>query len=158
MRKHLVMAGAVLLGALMTPAQALCSRTSIEQDFRDADVVVRARIVAETQIRDDEPSAALRRHWGNSFPVRLTRLRVIELFKGRPGPRINVFQEVNSGRFDMAWDRDYLLFLTYHRSSASRPPAARGSMYVRNTCGPSALWTRVPAEARTRLATLARGR
>ena len=120
-----------------TPTYALCSGASLQQEFREADVVVRARLMAETNVWDDEPSAAFRAKWGEYSPVRLSRLRTLEVFKGRPGPAINLFQEVTSGRFEVDPDRDYLLFLNYIRPFSARPLAARGAMYVRYACGQS---------------------
>lgn len=137
------------------PAGAICSGASLEQEFREADVVVRARLVSELNVWDDEPSAAFRAQWGNFSPVVLYRLAVAETFKGRPGPRIRFFEERNSGAFYLDPDRDYLLFLTYNRPEPGRPAAARGAMYVRHACGQSKEWSEVPAEARARLRALA---
>lgn len=122
---------------------ALCSGASLEREYREADVVVRARLVSEIRVWDDEPSAAFRAQWGEYFPVVLYRLRVSRVFKGRPGPRINLFQEVTSGRFDIDLDKDYLLFLNYIRPYHGRPVAARGAMYVRYACGQSKPWQEV---------------
>lgn len=144
MIRRLVLAVA-LLALLASPARAVCSGASLEQEYREADLVVRARLVAESSVWDDEPSAASRAQWGDYYPVRLYRLRVLERFKGSPGPRIILFQEVTSGRFDIDRDKDYLLFLNYSRPSRGRPSAARGATYVRHACGQSKPASEVPA-------------
>jgi hypothetical protein len=133
----------LLLGLAASPARAVCSGASLDQEFREADVVVRARLVSEIRVWDDEPSAAFRARWGESGHVILYRLAVLEAFQGRPGPHISFFQEVNSGRFDLDIDKDYLLFLNFIRPYPGRPVAARGAMYVRHACGQSRLWSEV---------------
>jgi hypothetical protein len=151
--------GAVALLALGTgPAVALCSGTSLEQEYREADLVVRAVVVAETRVSDDEPSAEYRARWGDYSPVLLDRLRVLEVFKGRPGPSIKFFQEVTSGRFDVDLGREYLLFLNPHRPSPGRGAEARGAVYVRYACGQSKPWPQVEPGALSRLRAWARRR
>lgn len=136
-----------------SPAQAVCSGETVQQEFREADVVVRVRMVSEINAWNDEPSAAYRARWGGGGPVVLNGLRVLEIFKGRPGPRIRFFQERNSGAFYLDMDKDYLLFLNYIRPYPGRPTAARGAMRVKYACGQSKLWNEVQARD---LATLRR--
>lgn len=132
---------------VQSPAQALCSGASVAQEFREADVVVRVRMVSELNTWTDEPSAAYQARWETGGPVVLYGLRVQEIFKGVPGPRIRFFQERNSGAFYLDVDKDYLLFLNYHRPSPHRPDEARGGMYVRYACGQSKPWEEVrPAD------------
>jgi hypothetical protein len=126
-----------------SPARALCSGASVAQEFREADVVVNARMVSQTNSWTDEPSAAYLARWGTGGPVLLYGLRVQEVFKGTPGPRIRFFEEQNSGAFYLDVDKDYLLFLNYYRPSPDRPTEARGSMYVRYACGQSKLLSQV---------------
>lgn len=152
------LAALALLLLWTAPVRALCSGSSVDREFRDADIVVRARVVAEARVWDDEPSPAYRARWGDYSPVMLHRLRVLQVFKGRPGPTINLFQEVTSGRFDLDPAGDYLLFLTYHRPFPGRGSAARGAMYVPNTCGQSKLWSTVAPAALDRLRFLSRRR
>jgi hypothetical protein len=152
----LIACASLLLGA--APAAAGCSGAGLEREYRAADVVARVRVMAETRVMDAEPSAATIRQWGDYFPVALYRLRVVEVFKGRPGPQISFFQEISSGRFDVDLDRDYLIFFTYYRPSPSRPAAARGAMYVRYACGESKPWRQVDAATLTRLRALSRTR
>jgi hypothetical protein len=149
-------AGFLLLNA--AAAGALCSGTGVDREYREADVVVRARVVAETRAADDEPSAAWRARWGDYSPVMLHRLRVLETFKGRPGPAINLFQEVTSARFDVDMGSEYLLFLNYDRPSATRGSAARGAMHIRYACGQSKLWSGVQPRDFARVRTLSRRR
>jgi hypothetical protein len=142
-------AATLLLHAL--PAAAACSGASLEQEYREADLVVRARLVASTRVWDDEPSGAVRARWGDSGHALLYRLRVVGRFKGSPGPAIALFQEVNSGRFEIDVDKDYLLFLNYIPPSRHRPTAARGATYVRHACGQSRPWNELAPTALAQL-------
>lgn len=147
---------AACLVAITSPAAAICTGASVDREYRTADVVVRAAVTAETRVTDDEPSPEYRARWGEYSPVMLHRLRVVEVFKGRPGPTINLFQEVNSGRFDVDMGTEYLLFLSYYTPSTRRPTAARGAMYVRFACGQSKPWRDVTRSARARLSAISR--
>lgn len=132
-----------LLLLAASPAQAVCSGETLQQEFRQADVVVRARMVSEVNTWNDEPSTSFRARWGDGGPVVLYNLRALEIFKGAPGSRISFFQERNSGAFYLDPDKDYLLFLNYIPPYAGRPTAARGAMHVRYACGQSKLWSEV---------------
>ena len=125
------------------PALALCSGASVDREYREADVVVRARIVSERWVHTDYPTAQDIGRWGSYFPVTLHRLRVSEVFKGAPGPVINLFQEVTSGRFPVDRGEEYLIFLSYLRPYPGRGTAARGAMHVRFACGQSKPWREV---------------
>ena len=142
-----------LIFSVAAPARALCSGAAMEREFREADLVVRARLVSEVNARDDAPSAAFRAQWGAGAPVVLYGLRVLEIFKGSPRPRINLFEERNSGAFYLDIDCDYLLFLHYIRPYPGRPRAARGATHVRYACGQSRPWSELK---RAELATLRR--
>jgi hypothetical protein len=72
-------------------------------------------------------------------------LRVIEAFKGAPAPRIDFFQERNSGAFYLEVDKDYLLFLHRIRPSQDGPEAARGALRIKYACGQSRSWEKVRA-------------
>ncbi|HSF11342.1 MAG TPA: hypothetical protein VLA50_00055 [Erythrobacter sp.] len=128
---------------LASPAHALCTSASLVEDFRQADLVVRVVVTAETLVTDDEPNAAFVARWGDYSPVVLHRLRVVEAFKGRPGPSVRLFQTVDSGRYGLGVGEEHLLFLSYHQPAKSRPAAARGATYVRHTCGLSNTWKSV---------------
>lgn len=138
------------------PAAAICSGAGLEREFREADLVVHARLVAATRVWDDEPSAAVRARWGDSGHVLLYRLRVLDRFKGSPGSAIALFQEVDSGRFEIDVDKDYLLFLNYIPPSRQRPTAARGATYVRHACGQSRPWNELTPAILTQLHGLSR--
>lgn len=142
----------VALSALAaSPAAALCSGASLEQEYRAADLVVRALVVAEARISDDEPSGEYRARYGDYSPVLLNRLRVLEVFKGRPGPSVKLFQEVTSGRFHVDLGGEYLIFLHYHRPRRDRAAEARGAVYVLYACGQSKPWRKVEPGALERL-------
>ena len=132
------------------PASALCSGATVQQEFREADVVVRASLVSELNVWDDEPSASFRAQWGDSANVVLYRLKVLETFKGKPGSRIRFFEERNSGAFYLDVDKEYLLFLNFIRPYKGRPAAADGAVEVRYACGQSKPWREVqPATLKT---------
>lgn len=147
----------VLLSLAFLPASAwaACSGASLDREYREADLVVRARVVAETRHADDEMTPVARARWGGYSPVVLNRLRVLETFKGRPGPTLNLFQQVTSGRFDVEMGHDYLLFFNYTRPWPEMGSAARGTVHVRHACGQSRLWSEVTAGRLARLRTLA---
>lgn len=145
---------ALLALLVAQPAYAVCTTASLDEDYGQADVVVRASVVAETYVIDDEPSAAYRAKWGDYSPVTLHRLRVVEVFKGKPGPAINLFEEVSSGRYGVDFGKEYLLFLTYYRPFPRRGSAVRGAMYVRHTCGQTKLWNEVKSVELARLKSL----
>ena len=149
----------LLLVLHASPAWAVCSGASVDQEYREADVVVRARVVAGRRIHGgDEPSSAYRARWGEYTPVMFHRFRVSEVFKGRPGPLINLFQEVTSGRFEVDVGQDYLIFLNYIRPYPGRGSAVRGAMYVRYACGQSRPWQQATPRTLERLRALSRSR
>jgi hypothetical protein len=133
---------ALLFGGVQ-PVAALCSGAGLEREYREADVVVRARVSAETRVHDDRPGPAAQARWGEYFPVSLHRLEVLETFKGAPGPTVELFQQITSGAFPLDLGGEYLLFLHYHRPAPGLGSAARGAVYVRHTCGQSKTWAAV---------------
>lgn len=145
MRISLLVVLAVALFFAAGTARAACSGASLEQEYREADVVARGVVVAETRVTDDELSPDFMARWGDYSPVLLYRLRVIETFKGRPGPTINYLTEVTSGLFPVDVGGDYLVFFNYHQPSPRRGMAPRGAMYVRYACGQSKTWESVRA-------------
>ena len=140
------------------PALAVCSGASVDQEYREADVVVRAKVTSSLRLDDDEPTPAVTRRWGTNPYVTLHRLRVTEVFKGRPGPAINLFQEVTSGSFPVDLAGDYLIFLNYERPYPGRGTVAKGAMHVRYACGQSKLWSEVRPADLTRLRAISRRR
>lgn len=147
---------AALLSMTAAPAaQALCiyqgelyARTTLQQEFADAPVVVKARLV----------SAASGGPTDDIGPWTVYRLEVFSTFKGDPPREITVFTERNSGGFYM--DRggegpdvgqDYLLFLQPLDAARAAPAAARGAMVVNYSCGQSGRWQDVDPAARTAL-------
>lgn len=144
--------GQTLLGAVAVvpaPAAALCSGDTVRNEFRDATLIVRARVVAAENHHSDRPGSAYRRRWGEGGPVVRYRLRVEYRYKGMAPREITVFQERNSGAFymDVGMKPDiggtYLLYLTPIPPYRGRPEAVRGSWYLRHTCGQSKRWNEV---------------
>lgn len=147
----------IVLGLTLLPgsAWARCSGASLDREYREADLVVRARVVAETRYADDEMTPDARARWGDYSPVVLNRLRVLETFKGRPAPTLRLFQLVTSGRFDVELGQDYLIFFNHTRPYPRMGSAARGSVHVRHACGQSRLWSEVSGRDLARLRSLA---
>lgn len=140
-----------------SPAYALCTTASIEQDYLQADIVVRAVATAETTVADDEPNAEFKNSWGEYSPVRLNKLRVIEIFKGKSEQSANLFQTLDSGRFDVELGNEYLLFMSYYPISSTTPTVARGSTFIRHPCGQSKLWKALSSNELILLKALKRG-
>ena len=148
----------LLICFVTSPAYALCTKATIEQDYRQADIVVRAVTTAETTAADDEPSAEFKNIWGEYSPVRLNKLRVVEIFKGKPGQSVNLFQTLDSGRFDVQLGKDYLFFISYYPITNTTPSVAQGATFIRHTCGQSKLWKAVSSSELILLKALKRGR
>ncbi len=142
-------------------AQALCrykgvdnARTTIEQEFRDAPVVLRARVVEADYHWSD-----LDESWARY------RLEIIERFKGPALDRPLLFTFRNSGGFYLDadgggpdLDRDYLLFLDTPPVDWRDASVAKGAWLINYSCGVSGLWSGVSDAQRSRLRQLARMR
>ena len=138
---------AVLSLTPLSAAQALCvyrgaldARTTLSQEYADADQVVRARVVSAL----DGGGEADGEYWT------LYQLETLTTFKGRMPDRFSLFTERNSGGFYM--DRDgggadvsgeYLLFLKPSEPGVGRPAAAREAFVVNYSCGQSRRWAEV---------------
>ncbi|HEX4736335.1 MAG TPA: hypothetical protein VH331_02115 [Allosphingosinicella sp.] len=139
-----------------TPADALCSGETVQREFAEADLVIRARLASQISAWDDYPSRSFQRKWGPpSSAASLYGWRVLDVFKGRPGRRVNLFQYHDSGEFPVEIDKDYLLFLLYIPPRRDRPTAARGATYVRYACGQSKRWDEVRPEVLVQVRRLA---
>ena len=147
-----------LICFVTSPAYALCTTATTEQDYLQADTVVRAVVTAETTVADDEPNAEFKINWGEYSPVRLSKLRVLEIFKGKPGQSVNLFQTLDSGRFDVQLGKEYLFFVTYYPITNTTPLVAQGATFIRHTCGQTKLWKAVSSTELTLLEALRRGR
>ena len=147
---------AATLSLTVAPAaQAVCiyrgelyARTTVQQEFADAPLVVRARLLSAVS---GGPTDDL-------DPWTVYRLEVFSTFKGDPPREISVFTERNSGGFYM--DRggegpdigqEYLLFLQPRDSARPTPAAGRGAMVVNYSCGRSGRWQDVDRAARSEL-------
>lgn len=135
-----------LVAVSTAPAHALCNyhgvdnaETSVGQELRDAQWVVRARVVSADYHWSDEDES-----WT------LYRLKVVQRFKGSLPQRFTFFTERNSGGFYVDGegaapdlDGDYLLFLTPRAWPRTDPSAAKGALWVNYNCGQSKAWSRV---------------
>lgn len=101
----------------------------------------------------DDPDAAFVREWGFGGPAERYELVVAETFKG-PAGNLAVFQWLDSGRFDLDVDKDYLLFLHLREVEANTPSQARDTYSVKFACGPSAPWDEVSEQDRQEVARL----
>lgn len=152
---------AILLGLMIAaPAAAFCeyrgqlyAETTVQQEFADAQWVMRGRLVSVIDFLE-EPY----------FPGTLYRLEVLQAFKGRPQRYIDLYTHRSSGGFyvhgrpDEPIGAEWLLFLNPGRwDSREDPLAARGATWVNYNCGQSRLWSQVPTADRNLLRRLARG-
>lgn len=131
-------------------AQALCSyngvlyaRTTLQQEFADAPVVLRGRLVLAVSGGPTDDHG----------PWTVYQLETVSAFKGEPPRRISVATERNSGGFYMDRDggapdigQDYLLFL--------QPGDDEGSWRVNYSCGQSRPWREVDVAAQEALQAL----
>ncbi len=143
-------------------ADALCiyrgklyAKTTLEQEFRDAKVVVRGVVVSSKDFYPPDDSA-------DSDPGVPYRARVEQTFKGEPPEILVDYTERNSGGFYLDVGTEYLLFLNPLTPDAAREfPSwkknAPDALMVDYNCGQSHPWARVSAEDRRRLGELSDG-
>jgi hypothetical protein len=146
-RTLILFAALALATSPAAPVLALCGGGTVAQEFREASVVVRARLVAETSAWDDEPSREFTARWGDEGLVSLYRLKVLQAFKGAPPPRVNIYMPHDSAAFYIDPDKDYLLFLNAIPPFRGRPGAAAGAYTVKYACGQSKPWAQVTPSA-----------
>ena len=157
-----VIAAVALLVAYASNAHALCiyrgklyAKTTLEQEFHDAKVVVRAVAISSKDLYPSDDS-------DDSDPSVLYRVRVEQSFKGKPPEILVDYAERNSGGFDLDVGTEYLLFLNPITPDAAREfPAwkknAPDALMVNYNCGQSRPWAKVSAEDRGRLSKLSEG-
>jgi hypothetical protein len=148
----------LLVGAILTgpsTAHALCSyrgelyaETTLEQEYRDARWVVRARVISATGWESREESATV------------YRLEVVRSFKGSLSGQFSLLTERNSGGFYL--DRgtkpdiggEYLLFLNENPRTASMPAPVKNALVINYSCGQSRHWNEVSQMDRATIAEL----
>lgn len=155
MLKAKLLAVAAML-ALPQPAHALCvyhgelsAKTTLAQEFGDAPLVARARVLAAWD-RDigEERSTTY-------------RLEVVQSFKGALPATFHFVTERNSGGFYLDSETgpdiggEYLLFLNRGAQGSS---GAADAFAINYSCGQSRRWDEVSPQDRARLAALSDGR
>lgn len=148
----------LLVGAILTApsaAHALCSyqgelyaQTTLEQEYRDARWVVRARVISATGWESREESGTV------------YRLEIVRSFKGSLSGQFSFSTERNSGGFYL--DRgtkpdiggEYLLFLTENPRGASMPAPVKNALVINYSCGQSRHWSEVSQLDRATIAEL----
>jgi hypothetical protein len=151
-----VVAAVVLLGtasgtfALCIYNGQLYTKTTLEQEFRDAGLVVRAEVMSSDDIHD--PYLGVLYH-----------VRVKQTLKGNPTTVLLDYSERDSGGFYLDVGTEFLLFLnpidpgdavTYlGQNWATRAP---GAMMVNYSCGQSRPWNEVPSKDRELLNALSK--
>jgi len=132
---------ALVFFASSTTAHALCiyggnlyAKTTIEQEFRDASIVIKGTVLSEKEIvltaageKDSEPGVVY-------------RIRVDHVFKGMPANVIENFSEHNSGGFYLDIGGQYLLFLNPMADSDQAKGVASSALRVNYNCGQSQPW------------------
>jgi hypothetical protein len=126
----------------------LYAKTTIEQEFKDASLVIRAKVVSSRviSIADHEEDTGV-----------LYQVKIDQLIKGRASGSIAYYSRRDSGGFYLDADVEYLLFLqpiSVTEWAHDRP----GAMVVNYSCGQSRPWSQVsrPDRDRLRLLTLQR--
>jgi hypothetical protein len=129
------------LGLLPSAAQALCSyggelyaKTTLSQEFRDSNLVVRGQVVSEHNWH--HPGAF--GDWGTLY-----RVKVLRTLKGSELKEIRYYSERNSGGFYLDRGKVYLLFLDVARHREAWEP--QGAYDVNYSCGQSQEWSRLSA-------------
>ena len=124
--------------------------TTIDQEFRDARWVVRARVLSAKYVTTDDDS------WASY------RLKVVRALKGRMPATFTFFTTHDSGGFYMdrgmhSADRsqDYLLFLVPYPRNSDHPKETRGAYWVNYNCGQSQPWPQLKPDQIRRLNRLA---
>jgi len=150
---RLALIAAVLLLAT-TPVHALCAyngilyyETTLQEEYADAPLVVRAKVTADRN--DLETFEKLGKADWHSFYT----LKVIQTFKGKAPASLVDVTERNSGGFYLDVDKEYLLFLTPYPRERGIP---KGAMAVNYNCGQSQEWKKVSAKDRAKLDDLIR--
>ena len=123
----------------------LYSKTTIEQEFKDASLVIRAKVVSSLiiNIGDHEKDTGL-----------VDRIKIHRLIKGRVSETITYYSRRDSGGFYLDPGVEYLLFLqpiSATEWSHDKP----GAMVVNYSCGQSRPWIEVSGPERDRLRLLA---
>jgi len=135
-------------GAVCYHNGQLYAKTTLEQEFREARWVVRAKVISATDWSD------------NGVHGTLYRLEVITAFKGSMSHKFLFSTERNSGGFYL--DRgskpdiggEYLLFLVPNPTHAAGPQSVRSALWVNYACGQSRSWRDVDPIAESKLLTL----
>ena len=121
------------------------------QEYRDAALVLRARLVSQIDTWDDYPPPEYKARWGDGGLVTLYGLKVLQTYKGAPAGRVHVYMPHDSGAFYIDADKDYLLFLNRIPPAQGLPGAAKRAFSVNYACGQSKPWAAVKPEALERL-------
>jgi len=93
---------ALLLAGTTIHAVCLNGHPSVAEEYKAANAVVAATVVAERLI----PSAE-----ADFYDGTLYRIRVDKIFRGSVGDSAEIFSENSSGRFPMTVGAKYLLFI-----------------------------------------------
>jgi hypothetical protein len=146
----------VLIAAFALEAQALCiyhgqlyANTTLEQEFRDSALVVRAKVSSSRDtFEDDEPGVV----YG---------IKIDHWFKGKTPTLIKDFSERDSGGFYLDVGSEYLLFLNpiSDKQAAENPTwkrVAPDATTVNYSCGQSRVWANVALKDRQKLEALSR--
>jgi hypothetical protein len=161
--KYLIAVTAIAAAA--SGAHALCiydgvdnAKTTIPQEFRDSQWVVRAKVLSATD------------HWSDVDDSWTTyELKVEHAYKGSPPQRLRFFTFRDSGGFymDRPWLKlpqghdiggEYLLFLIPFPVAKGEPAQTKGAVFVNYSCGLSGPWNEESPSARGMLDNLERGR
>jgi len=91
----------------------------LEKEFAESEVVLIGQVLSEreTSKPPKPPNSALVLDPGHTYT-----LQVIEVFRGKPRKRVELFAEYNSGQFPMDIGKTYLVFASAQGSVLSASP------------------------------------
>jgi hypothetical protein len=130
--------------ALCVSKGKLYAKTSIEQEFSNAALVIRGGVIRLSDIQISGPD--------EEFGIRY-EIHPLRSFKGRPPSIMYLFTRQDSGGFYLDVGSEYLLFLR-PISPDEWAPEALGAVVVNYNCGQSRLWAAVSASDRRLLSHL----
>jgi len=129
----------------------LFAKTTLEQEFRDSQLVVKGEVVSSEDI--DHP-----------YPGVFYRIKITQIFKGNPAATLVDYSPRDSSGFYLKTRTEFLLFLNPIDRADSViylgpwAPNFPGTMMVNYSCGQSRPWAKVPEADRKRLNALSTGR
>jgi hypothetical protein len=146
------MLAATMIAFSAQSASALCiynnklyAKTTLAQEFRDARLVIRGRVVSDRRLPGDDSK--------DTDDVGQSGITPIQVFKGKAPPQINYYTYYNSGGFYLDEGKEYLLFLNPVAAGRYGEGLPAG-VEINYSCGQSKAWSEVSSPDFAKLKTL----